>query len=266
MEQNNCSTKTQKYKHLNEGDRYRIEALLQGKKSIKEIALILGRDRSTIYREVKRGTISRLQTDLSEKKQYRANVAQRDYVIIGKNKERTLKIGDDRRLEEYIRKKIIKDKYSPDAVIGEIKAKGLKFKGMICTKTLYNYIDAGIFSGISNKNLWEKRKRKKRSYKAIARISRTNRMARRISQRPEEINNRLLRKVKNPNGSKAEASRDRRLPIPGSMVTKIYKGNSLKVKVLEKGFEYEGKHYRTLSQVANVVTGNHWNGFLFFNL
>ena len=82
----------------------------------------------------------------------------------------------------------------------------------------------------------------------------------------DPVNNRLLRKVKNPNGSKAEASRDRRLPIPGSMITKIYKGNGIKVKVLEKGFEYEGKHYRTLSQVANIVTNNHWNGFLFFNL
>ncbi len=82
----------------------------------------------------------------------------------------------------------------------------------------------------------------------------------------DPINNRLLRKVKNPNGSKVNASRDRRLPIPGSMITKTYKGNAIKVKVLEKGFEYEGKHYRTLSQVANVVTSNHWNGFLFFNL
>ena len=191
MEHSNCSTKTQKYKHLNEGDRYRIEALLQGKKSIKEIALILGRDRSTIYREINRGMVSRIQYDLSEKKQYRADVAQRDYVSIGKNKERSLKIGKDTRLEEYIRKKIVKERYSPDAVIGEIKAKGLKFKGMICTKTLYNYIDSGIFSGISNKNLWEKRKKKKRGYKTIARVSLTNRMARRISQRPEEINNRL---------------------------------------------------------------------------
>ena len=191
MEHGNCSTSKRKYTHLNEGDRYRIEALLQGKKSIKEVALILGRDRSTIYREVRRGTISRLKTDLSEKKQYRANVGQSNYNELGKNKERPLKIGNDRRLEEYIRKKIIKDKYSPDAIIGEIKAKNLKFKGMICTKTLYNYIDAGIFSGISNKNLWEKRKRKKRGYRPIARVSRTNRTARRITQRPEEVNNRL---------------------------------------------------------------------------
>jgi len=191
MEQKNCSTKAQKYKHLNEGDRYKIEVLLQEKKKTKEIAVILGRNRSTIYREINRGTVSRLQTDLSEKKQYRANVAQKDYERLGKNKERSLKIDKDRRLEEYIRKKILGEKYSPDAVIGEIKTRGLKFESMICTKTLYNYIDAGILSGISNENLWEKRKRKKREYRTIARVSHTNRTARRITERPEEVNNRL---------------------------------------------------------------------------
>lgn len=82
----------------------------------------------------------------------------------------------------------------------------------------------------------------------------------------DPINNTSLRKVKNPNGSRVKAWRDRRLPVPGSTITKIYKGNTLKVKVLEKGFEYEGKFYKTLSQVANAVAGNHWNGYLFFNL
>ena len=82
----------------------------------------------------------------------------------------------------------------------------------------------------------------------------------------DPINNRLLRKVKNPNGSKAETSRDRRLPIPGSMITKVYKGNTIKVKVLEKGFEYERKHYRSLSKIASTIANNHWNGFLFFSL
>ena len=81
----------------------------------------------------------------------------------------------------------------------------------------------------------------------------------------DPINNRLLRKM-NGNESGVKIKRDRRLPIPGSIITKIYKGIVIKVKVLEKGFEYEGKTYRTLNQVANVLTGNHWNGYLFFNL
>ena len=123
---------------------------------------------------------------MSGKKEYRADAAQSSYEKLGKSKERSLKIGSDRRLEEYIRRKIIKDKFSPDAIIGEIRAKGLEFKSIICAKTLYNYIDAGIFSGISNENLWEKRKGKKRCYKMISRVSHTNRMARRITERPEE--------------------------------------------------------------------------------
>jgi len=191
MELKDCSTKIKKYKHLSESERYKIEVLLQGKKSAKEISALLDRNRSTIYREISRGTVSRLQSDLTEKKQYRANVGQNNYIKQGRNKERSLKIGKDRRLERYIRKKLINKKYSPDAIIGEIKDLGMKFEGMICTKTLYNYIDAGIFSGISNENLWEKRKKKKRGYKTISRVSRTNRMARSIEERPEKIRIRL---------------------------------------------------------------------------
>lgn len=191
MEQKNCNTKRQDYKHLSESERYKIEALLEGKNKVDEIARILKRNRSTIYREIKRGTVRRVQSDLSERKQYRANVGQDYYVKQGRNKERSLKIGKDRRLEKYIRDKLIKEKFSPDAIIGQIKEKGLKFEGMISTKTLYNYIDAGIFSGISNKNLWEKRKNKKRKYKTVVRVCSKNRMARSIDDRPEHVNNRL---------------------------------------------------------------------------
>mgnify|MGYP003394269826 CR=1 FL=1 len=191
MEQKYCSSKKKKYKHLDDGERSKIEVLIEDRKKVCEIAIILRRDVSTIYRELKRGTISRLQSDLSEKEQYRANVAQADYVRRGKNKERSLKIGKDKDLEEYIRGKLIKDRFSPDAIIGEIKARGTKFKGMICTKTLYNYIEAGIFWGISNENLWEKRK-KKRKYKTIVRRkSYKNIMSRNIDERPGKADNRV---------------------------------------------------------------------------
>lgn len=190
MEQKNCSIKRAKYTHLKESERYKIEALLAIKIKTRKIAKILKRSRATLYREIKRGSVVRTQSDLSKKKQYRANVAERTYHENGKNKERGLKIGTDSQLEEYIRKKILEEKFSPDAVIGDIKQKGLRFKSMICTKTLYNYIDAGIFSGISNENLLEKRRRKKRQYKTISRISRNNRTGKSIEQRPKQANNR----------------------------------------------------------------------------
>ncbi len=191
MELNKCTTKKKKYTHLKESDRYKIEVLLQEKKTTTEIANILSRARSTVHREIKRGIVMRIQHDLSEKGIYRANRADMDYKNKAKNKERSLKIGNDAKLEKHIRNKIINDKYSPDALIGEIKINGLKFKSMICTKTLYNYIDAGIFSGISNENLWEKRKRKKQNYKSISRISKTNRKGKSIEERPEIINTRI---------------------------------------------------------------------------
>ena len=82
----------------------------------------------------------------------------------------------------------MKHKYSPDAVIGELNRTGQE---LICTKTLYNYIDRGVFEGVSNYSLWEKRKRHKHKYRQISRISLKNKGSRSIEERPERINNRL---------------------------------------------------------------------------
>ena len=102
MKPRDCSTKSKKYVHLSEKERYKIEGLLEGKKDVEEIAIILGRDRSTIYREIKRGTVIRVLTNLSEQEKYRANAGQADYEAQGKNKERALKIGKDKELEAHI--------------------------------------------------------------------------------------------------------------------------------------------------------------------
>ena len=208
MKPKDCSTKSKKYVHLSEKDRYKIEGLLEGDKDVKEISIILRRDRSTIYREIKRGKVSRIQSNFSLKEKYRANSAQADYDKQGQNKERSLKIGNDRDLEDHIRNKILKDKFSPDAIIGEIKLKGLVFIGIICTKTVYNYIDAGLLSGISNKNLWQKRDKKKRKYKPVSRVNTKNRDCRSIEDRAQKINNRFEYghwegdTVKGPQGAK----------------------------------------------------------------
>ena len=66
--------------------------------------------------------------------------------------------------------------------------------------------------------------------------------------------------------SPARPLRDRRLPIPGTVLTKVYKGVPFQVKVLAKGIEFQGKTYRSLTAVAQVITGMHWNGYLFFGL
>jgi len=60
--------------------------------------------------------------------------------------------------------------------------------------------------------------------------------------------------------------RDKRLPIPGSVIHKKYKDQDINVKVLDKGFEYNDRYYKSLSAIAFELTGAHWNGFSFFNL
>ncbi len=57
-----------------------------------------------------------------------------------------------------------------------------------------------------------------------------------------------------------------RLPMPGTLLTRRYKGREIVAKVLEKGFEYEGRVYRSLTAISNEVTGGHWNGHLFFGI
>lgn len=59
---------------------------------------------------------------------------------------------------------------------------------------------------------------------------------------------------------------DDRLPTPGTVLTRTYKGAKVQVRVLEKGFEYEGETYKSLSALAKAITGTHTNGYLFFRL
>ena len=59
---------------------------------------------------------------------------------------------------------------------------------------------------------------------------------------------------------------DNRLPPIGTVITRDYKGQKLKVTVRANGLEYQGELYKTLSAVAKAVTGSHSNGYLFFKL
>lgn len=191
MEQINYTAKPGKYKHLSERDRYRLEGYLESGLTVKAIAEKLNSHISTIYREIKRGQVKRINSDLTEYWAYRANTAHSDYEEKATNRKHPLKIEKYKELALYIQKKILKHKYSPDVIIGELKRENQKLKGLICTKTLYNYIDKGAFEGITNYSLWEIRKRRKRRYKQVTRISLKNKGSRSIEERPEAVNKRL---------------------------------------------------------------------------
>ena len=60
--------------------------------------------------------------------------------------------------------------------------------------------------------------------------------------------------------------RDLRIPPPGTILLRSYRNQKIAVEVLEDGFSWEGREYRSLSAIAKEVTGSHWNGLRFFNL
>ena len=54
---------------------------------------------------------------------------------------------------------------------------------------------------------------------------------------------------------------------PGTRYQRVWKGRTYEVKVLPGGtYEYDGKEYKSLSAIAGVITGGHWNGKLFFGV
>lgn len=54
--------------------------------------------------------------------------------------------------------------------------------------------------------------------------------------------------------------------LPGTMLQRPYKGRTIRVVVLDDGFECEGERHKSLTAVVKKITGKHWNGFHFFGL
>jgi IS30 family transposase len=170
---------------LSEKERYQIESLLKARHSPKEIAAQTGRDRRTIEREIARGTVIQRDTELRDMETYLADAGQRRAEENASNKGRGLKIGHDHALARHLEKRIGEDGFSPDAAIGEIKAKGLRFAVTLCTKTVYNMIDRGDFLSVTNKDLPVKKCGKKRKSRKIRKVALHSLKGRGIEDRPE---------------------------------------------------------------------------------
>lgn len=174
--------------YLTERERYQIEILQKEKYTPKQIAKTLNRHISTIYRELKRGTVEMIDTNLKPYKKYCADTAQNRYNENKLNKGTDLKIGNDIELADFIEEKIIKEKYSPQAVLYYIESHNLKFNTSICFKTIYNYIEKGIFYTLNHSHLPMGKRRKKCPHKP--RICHRNALKRSIEEIPEEAQKR----------------------------------------------------------------------------
>lgn len=165
------------FKHLTFTDRLRIEECIRHKRSPKQIAEELGISIRTVYYEIKRGSSTkkvgfydhyRYERLYKYKNCYDPSVAENRYRNFLKAKGADLKIGKDFQLASYIEKRIADDRLSPLAVLGEIKKKRLPFKTSISVKTLYSYIEKGVFLRLSTQNLPIKSKRKKKKSHVIS--------------------------------------------------------------------------------------------------
>ena len=145
MEQLEYSRENKKGKHLNYEDRVKIQALSKAGHKSEEIGKQLGRRGRTIKRELKRGKVTLLNSDLTTREEYSADVGQKIHEENAAAKGPTLKIGKDNKLVEYIEQAIGKEGKSPYAAIQAIKNEGLHFEESICYKTVYNYIDNDLF-------------------------------------------------------------------------------------------------------------------------
>ncbi len=157
------------FHHLTKTQRLQLETLLTAKHSKKEIAQVLGVHLSTIYRELRRGEYQHKINiydkfyggKIGEKfvTRYSSDKAHERYRINLKNKGADIKLGKDYAYAEYLERKVIEEKLSPSAVLGEIKRKGLKFNTTISVNTFYKYIEKGYFSRLELKHLPMKEKR-----------------------------------------------------------------------------------------------------------
>lgn len=73
-------------------------------------------------------------------------------------------------------------------------------------------------------------------------------------------------RVRTTRANPGRREQDSRLPLPGTLLTRRWRGRTLLVEVLAQGFRYDNQHYSSLSAVTAAVTGTRWNGLAFFGL
>lgn len=156
MSQLKDTTQGGKRKHLTEAERKTIERMLRAGANKGQIARALFRDKSTIKREIKRGTVVQRQANLYvscnpdvpdyiEKSLYFWDTGQRVYEEHRQNCGAKNKVVVCSELVSFIEGKILgPEKWSPDAANGYAQAQNLFPGQKISTKTFYNWVDDGL--------------------------------------------------------------------------------------------------------------------------
>lgn len=169
-----------RFKHLTKEKRAQIEVLLEQQVPKTEIAKTIGISRSTLYREIDRGTVVQIDTNLKTYQKYCWDAGERVYQENRRNSRPPLKLTDAYDFIQYAEQQILENKLSPDAVCGRARISG-EFSEIVCTKTLYNYIAERLLK-VRNIDLPLKVRRKQK-YKPIRKNRRVYGIS--IEERPD---------------------------------------------------------------------------------
>ena len=176
---------TPKKGHLTPSERANIELLLKEGVRSSEIARRIGRCKSVISREIKRNSVTQMDTHLRVHKRYFADSATRQYSERRKATGSKIKLTKALEMVRYVERQIKEQKWSPDAAIGRAKLEHPEWIS-ISTKTFYNYVDLGLV-GIKPIDLLLKTRlrtkvKRDRQRKKI--------LGKSINERPKEANDR----------------------------------------------------------------------------
>lgn len=175
------------YNQLTRDDRLQIEALVRAGLTKTEIAKQLGKNYSTIWRELHRGKYTHRNSDWTEEERYSSDLAQENCNKNKKEHGKELKLGRDFAFVEYIEKKVLEEKKSLQAALYDIRREGREFETNVCLSTLYNYVRAGLFLNLTMQDMPLPRKNNNKKRKKVQkRASRGTS----IDERPEWINDR----------------------------------------------------------------------------
>lgn len=138
------NTKERTFSHLTAFDRGQIQALRHEGKTLQEIADVIGCHKSTVSREIKRGTVTQRASDLSEYEVYFPETGQAIYESHRSRCGAKYKLAQAVEFIHFAVEKMKVYQWSPDAVCGYAEVHKLFEGARVCTKTLYHYIDLGL--------------------------------------------------------------------------------------------------------------------------
>lgn len=186
MNHQNDNTESRKNKHLNYKERMTIELRLKDVFSAYKIAKELNRPINTVLNEIRRVTTIQIKQG-NYIEMYLADTGDTIYRNNRQNSCRTFRLLECNDFINYAVNKMKNHSWSPEACVSNALAKG-KFQRsqIVCTKTLYNYIDLGLLAVI-NADLPMKLCRNTKPSKVK---NHKKKLGKSIAERPSNINNR----------------------------------------------------------------------------